>query len=227
MLKVILSACILSLAVVGNVYAKNVPAKNECGNRGNNCPKPVVTPPVVSTPVTNVSDSRSSANAVANGGTGYGGSANARQDQSQTAVQSQNASQGQSQSSTQGNTQSSSVGVYNNTYNPDDVRIRNTPDAVGYAAMPSATCIVTGGAGIAMPGFGGSVSGGTIDKACVSRENARILAYLGQEEAALRVMCRADEDVAAELKGCGDIHKRNVDRANERARNHPSFQVTN
>jgi hypothetical protein len=45
--------------------------------------------------------------------------------------------------------------------------------AMGYAAPPSATCIVTGGAGGQGIGFGFSISGGKEDKGCVILEAAR------------------------------------------------------
>lgn len=88
-----------------------------------------------------------------------------------------------------------------------EVKVRNTGDAVGYAAPPSAVCALTGGAGMALPGFGASVSGSSIDKGCEARENARMLIEIGAERAALRVLCRHSEDVAAEIDICEDIVK--------------------
>jgi hypothetical protein len=91
--------------------------------------------------------------------------------------------------------------------------MRNTGDAMGYAAPPSAVCALTGGAGVAVPGFGGSVSGSTIDKGCEAREFARVLVNLGQTEAGIRVLCEANESVARNVKACADIDAANKAKA--------------
>jgi hypothetical protein len=111
--------------------------------------------------------------------------------------------------SSQAQTGDQAVTVNNTTVNsqPDDIRIRNTPNASAWAAAPSATCIVTGGAGVAIPGFGGSVSGGQVDEGCTARENARILMSI-QPQAALRVLCEADIRVARNVAECADIAER-------------------
>ncbi len=51
--------------------------------------------------------------------------------------------------------------------------------AMGYAAPPSATCIVTGGLGGQGVGFGFSLSGGKTDKGCVILEASRSAALYG------------------------------------------------
>lgn len=139
------------------------------------------------------------------GGTGNGGSSNQTQ------------SQGQTNSQTQGNTQSlgfsNSTTLNQTTVNPNDITVRNTGDAMGYAAPPSAVCAMTGGAGVAVPGFGGSVSGSMIDKGCEAREYARVLVNLGQQEAGIRVLCEASESVARNIKACADIDAANKARA--------------
>jgi hypothetical protein len=101
---------------------------------------------------------------------------------------------------------------------PTDIRIRNTPNAMAYAAPPSATCVVTTGGSVSLPGFGGGISTGVIDKGCNARENARFLANVGATLAAVRVLCRADADVAAEVPECGDISADHVRAANDKIR---------
>lgn len=101
---------------------------------------------------------------------------------------------------------------------PSEVKIKNTPDAIGYAAMPSATCVVTSGVGVAIPGFGGSVSTGVVDQSCVIRENARALAAMGMKHAAIRVLCRGDATVAAEVPFCFDIKEENERKVSSTAR---------
>ena len=108
---------------------------------------------------------------------------------------------------------SNSTTLNQTTVNPDEIKVRNTGDAVGYAAPPSAVCALTGGAGVAVPGFGGSVSGSSIDKGCEAREFARVLVNLGQPEAGIRVLCEANESVARNVAACADIAKANKERA--------------
>lgn len=148
------------------------------------------------------SDSRSASNSVATGGiaaaTGGDGSATS--------------------SSAGGSAQNGNQSMVVNNVNPDDVKIRNVPSVNAWAAAPSATCVVTTGGSVNVPGFGGGLSTGTIDKGCEARENARFLSSLGATMEAVRVLCRAQPDVAAEMEDCKDIHDEHVKRANEKAR---------
>jgi hypothetical protein len=105
-----------------------------------------------------------------------------------------------------------SVTVAGSTFSSPE-RIRNTPDAFAVAPMPSATCVVTGSAGVAVPGFGGSVSGGTVDAECQARENARLLMSLGRQNTAVRVLCEASASVARQEPDCADLAKEHADRA--------------
>lgn len=108
-----------------------------------------------------------------------------------------------------------------------EVKVRNTGDAMGYAAPPSAVCALTGGAGMAVPGFGASVSGSSVDKGCEARENARMLAELGQEYSAIRVLCRNNEDVAREMDICGDIVKLHDEKARRSTAPASNFGIVN
>lgn len=160
------------------------------------------------------SDSRSTSNSVASGGTAAatGGDSSA------------------TSSSAGGSAQNGNQSMVVNNVNPDDVKIRNVPSVNAWAAAPSATCVVTTGGSVNVPGFGGGLSTGTIDKGCEARENARFLASLGATMEAVRVLCRAQPDVAAEMEDCKDIHDEHVKRANEKARGvNPAnqFNVTN
>jgi hypothetical protein len=87
--------------------------------------------------------------------------------------------------------------------------------------------VVTTGGALNVPGFGGGLSTGVIDKQCEARENARFLASFGAEIEAVRVLCRAAPDVAREVRGCADIHEENVKRDNEKSRNVTVFPVAN
>ena len=152
------------------------------------------------------SNASSNAGAVSNSVAGGGSSTAAGGDGSATA------------SSAGGSAQNGNQTMTVNNVNPDDVKIRNVPSVQAWAAAPSATCVVTTGGAVNVPGFGGGISTGTIDKGCEARENARFLANLGATMEAVRVLCRAQSDVAAEVAECKDIHEEHVKRANERAR---------
>jgi hypothetical protein len=117
----------------------------------------------------------------ANSAIGVGGTAKQGQ------LQGQGQDQGQSQTATTGdqaNSQSTSISYteakqdYSNTY--EDY----TPSAAGYAADPTATCIVTYGGGIGVPGFSGSVSGYAVDEVCQRLELVR--SARGDQSAAVR-----------------------------------------
>jgi hypothetical protein len=131
---------------------------------------------------------------------------------------------GQGGSASNGN-QSQSLTV--NNVEPSDVRIRNTPSVNAWAAPPSATCVVTTGGAVNVPGFGGGISTGVIDKQCEARENARFLSALGATMEAVRVLCRASADVAKEVVECRDISEEHEKRANEKSRNVTVYPVTN
>ena len=122
---------------------------------------------------------------------------------------------GQGGSASNGN-QSQSLTV--NNVEPSDIRIRNTPSVNAWAAPPSATCVVTTGGSVNVPGFGGGLSTGTIDKQCEARENARFLANMGAQLEAIRVLCRASSDVAKEVRECADIAEDHIKRENQGAR---------
>jgi hypothetical protein len=200
-------------ALTGNAFATNKPEPRDDKPTSSSAQAGAVGVGV------GVSDSRSSAvsrNTNVNANRAEGGRASSR-------AQGGDASQSQGQFSTQNNTQgqantqalgvTSTTSVVNATINPSDITVRNTGDAMGFAAPPSAVCALTGGAGVAVPGFGGSVSGSSIDTGCEAREFARVLVNLGQPEAGIRVLCEANESVARNVKACADIDKANKERA--------------
>jgi hypothetical protein len=158
------------------------------------------------------SDARSSAqsNSVANGGRGGDAAAVAT---GGTAVGVGGSANAQGGSASNGN-QSLTV----NNVSPSDVRIRNTPSVNAWAAPPSASCVVTTGGAVNVPGFGGGLSTGTIDKQCEARENARFLANMGAQLEAIRVLCRASSDVAKEVVECKDIAEDHTKRENQSSR---------
>lgn len=210
----------LALACTGAFATNNKPT-NECGNRGNNCNVPVggaggnsssaalgvgvgiagAQSASHSSSRAN-SDSTSRSNAAATGGSAIG-----------TGIGGQASAAGGFSSASNGN-QTMTV----NNVNPDDVKIRNVPNVNPWAAAPTATCVVTTGGAVAVPGFGGGLSTGTIDRGCEARENFRALAGAGLMLEAVRVLCRQNADVAKEVKECGDIHEEFVKRDNDRAR---------
>ena len=146
----------------------------------------------------------SGGNAAATGGQAIG-----------TGIGGQSSAAGGFSSASNGN-QSQSLTV--NNVQPDDVKIRNVPSINPWAAAPTATCVVTTGGSVAVPGFGGGLSTGTIDRGCEARENFRALAGAGLMLEAVRVLCRQNADVAKEVKECSDIHEEFVKRDNDRAR---------
>lgn len=212
-MKRILVASMLSLACL-SAYATNKPQPKPV-NHGPSKPVPAAVAGAAAVGVgvsrsvsasnarsTASSDSRSTSNSVATGGiaaaTGGDGSATS--------------------SSAGGSAQNGNQSMVVNNVNPDDVKIRNVPSVNAWAAAPSATCVVTTGGSVNVPGFGGGLSTGTIDKGCEARENARFLSSLGATMEAVRVLCRAQPDVAAEMEDCKDIYDEHVKRANEKAR---------
>jgi hypothetical protein len=86
---------------------------------------------------------------------------------------------------------------------------KNTPSVSSYVGAPSATCIVTGGGSLSIPGFGASIGGGNVDSTCVARENARLLMSMNEIVAAKRVLCESDPIVAKYVVDCAVIHDRN------------------
>lgn len=212
-MKRILVASMLSLACL-SAYATNKPQPKPV-NHGPSKPVPAANAGAVALGLgvassvsasnarsTASSDSRSTSNSVASGGTAAatGGDSSA------------------TSSSAGGSAQNGNQSMVVNNVNPDDVKVRNVPSVNAWAAAPSATCVVTTGGSVNVPGFGGGLSTGTIDKGCEARENARFLSSLGATMEAVRVLCRAQPDVAAEMEDCKDIHDEHVKRANEKAR---------
>lgn len=232
-----LIAVALSVACA-SAFATGLKPTNECGNRGNNC-NPVQTAP-------SNANASSNANGIGVGiGVGVGHASNRTDVQSSAAAVGIGGAGGNARAaggaasamggsalgiggSANGGNNSQTLTV--NNVNPADVKIRNVPSVNAWAAAPSATCVVTTGGSVNVPGFGGGLSTGTIDKGCEARENARFLASLGATMEAVRVLCRAQPDVAAEMEDCKDIHDEHVKRANEKARGvNPAnqFNVTN
>jgi hypothetical protein len=125
-----------------------------------------------------VKDSGNSSNTnvnVAEGG--KGGSANQKQGQQQGQIQ------GQSQFSTS----SATNGGQSNTQITQQVR--QAPMAYAPEAYPTAPCRVSGSAGVSAPIGGVSFGGSKEDKQCSARELARSFHMIGEDGAALQVLC--------------------------------------
>lgn len=54
----------------------------------------------------------------------------------------------------------------------------NTPGLGGIGANSTAGCVIGSGAGVVLPGFGAQATGGKMDRDCVTRQEAAMLAEL-------------------------------------------------
>lgn len=101
-----------------------------------------------------------------------------------------------------GNAQSISQ-TYEASVIPDNVKIRNVPDAVGPAlASSNDTCMGSTSGGIAAAGFGISLGSTWTDGNCKMLKNSRELWNMGMKAAAMARMCMDSENKEAlELTG--------------------------
>ena len=77
--------------------------------------------------------------------------------------------------------------------NPSDIKIRNTPDARAPYSNSTGPCIVGFSAGLAVPGFGGSLGKGLEDEECTRRQSAQTWSSLGVPAMGLWLMCRSED----------------------------------
>jgi len=87
---------------------------------------------------------------------------------------------------TQGNAQNI---TFNGATPLESTTIRAVPTIMAPSVGMTANCMIGTSGGVAGLGFGIAAGGGIEDKECTLRETARLLAGLGQKDAALRLMC--------------------------------------
>jgi len=72
--------------------------------------------------------------------------------------------------------------------------VRNVPSIFAPSFAPSTPCSSVISASVGFAGFGAAIGGSHVDKECNSREMVRLLALIGQPDAALALVCD-DPDV--------------------------------
>jgi len=103
----------------------------------------------------------------------------------------------QGATSTSGSGSNAQVGVQASpsqsiTYNTDGggtSTIRNVPSIFAPSFAPSTPCSSVISASVGFAGFGAAIGGSHVDKECNSREMVRLLALIGQPDAALALVC--------------------------------------
>lgn len=79
------------------------------------------------------------------------------------------------------------------TENPDELKIKNTPDARAPYSNSTSPCIVGFSAGVGVPGFGGSLGRGFEDEECTRRQSAQTWSNMGMPAVGLWLMCRSED----------------------------------
>ena len=100
---------------------------------------------------------------------------------------------GSSSDSTVGNINQGSLESNVLIENPDDIKIRNTPDARAPFSNSTGPCIVGFSAGLSLPGFGGSLGKGIEDQECTRRQSAQTWSNMGLPAMAIWLMCRSKD----------------------------------
>jgi len=104
----------------------------------------------------------------------------------------------QTATSTSGSGSSAQVGVNAapsqeitfNTQKPDSTStIRNVPSIFAPSFMPTTPCSSSLSASVGFAGFGAALGGTHVDEECNAREMVRLLALIGQPDAALALVC--------------------------------------
>ena len=178
----------------------------------------------VDTRDTNTNNNTDINNVRAEGGTGIGFGGNQGQQQGiSDSGNSSSTSRGGDQSQTQGiadsgnsansnvnsnRNDSTAINEGNNAAQSTSVNFeaseipQHTPDATAPGIFTSNACTLSGGLGVSGPGYGASVGGTKVDKACTVRENARILAGLDSALAILYLCKNMHVDIGETL---GDL----------------------
>jgi hypothetical protein len=86
-------------------------------------------------------------------------------------------------------TNTSSGGTHNKTEVSGTTTVKNTPQVYSPSIGVSAPCMTALSGGVSVPGFGFGLGGSLEDHGCTARENARVLAQLGDAASAMAVMC--------------------------------------
>lgn len=145
--------------------------------------------------------------------------------------------QGQGQGQRQGQSATGGNVTYNEAAQPRNTRttvrtegdIRNTPDLVLGSVNPTAPCVVGGGIGLSIPGFGGGVQTGITDKECRKLNVAAMLANLGAQDAAIAYLAQNDDKMWRALEATGYVSSPAASRSAPvcRVGDRPNVVVTN
>jgi hypothetical protein len=143
-------------------------------------------------------NSQSNSNSTANSQSGSLSAAQSNQRQNQGQAQGQD--QGQSQQSVSASNQGQSQGNANEVGNVNVINFPSSPTetkarltyapALSLGVMnPTTPCFSTYQGGVSGMGFGVAIGGGVVDDECTRRENARMLSGLGENAAAVSLLC--------------------------------------
>lgn len=159
-----------------------------------------------------VSESASASQATASGGSGGGatqsqslisiGSAQAQSSDNNKSIQSQ--AQANGSGDTIGDVLSPTTNVNVVTENPDDIKIKNTPDIMAPFANSTSPCRIAGSGGLSLPGIGVSGGGSVEDEECTLRQTAQTFGTLGVPAMGMWLLCRSEvmERVGSDSSAC-------------------------
>jgi hypothetical protein len=77
------------------------------------------------------------------------------------------------------------------TENPDDIKIKNTPDIMAPFANSTSPCRIAGSGGLSLPGVGISGGGSVEDEECTLRQTAQTFGTLGVPAMGMWILCRS------------------------------------
>jgi hypothetical protein len=83
--------------------------------------------------------------------------------------------------------------------NPDDIKIRNTPDVRAPYMNTTSPCRVGVSGGIGVAGFGGSAGTTVEDKECTLRQTAQTFSAMGVPGMGLWLLCRSQAVTRADM----------------------------
>jgi len=110
------------------------------------------------------------------------------------------ATTGATSSGTSGTT--ASTGSDPNVHYSGSYTVRNTPEVIPPNVMGGNTCAVGASGGLALAGFGIAGGGTWADRACERRQQAALLFNMGEQKAAIELMCQSN-DVREAMKLSG------------------------
>jgi hypothetical protein len=156
-------------------------------------------------------NSQSNSTSTANSQSGSLSAAQSNQRQNQGQAQGQD--QGQSQQSVSASNQGQSQGNANEVGNVNVINFPSAPNetkarltyapAVSLGVMnPTTPCFATYQGGVSGMGFGVAIGGGVVDEECTRRENARMLSGIGENAAAVSLLCGNAEVAKRATKLC-------------------------